>query len=199
MKIERINSLHDERFREIVLKQHGAFLADRKPSAVEIIGARSAKVYCEDPQCIDELIRLFRYFAEHITIFYDRDGKLLRCFEPVKMFEIEIAEIQPSQFYVSADKLSAVKSFVRTGLDVVVPLNLVEGCYIAMDGHTRLRCALDRGETRVLGFIAELNEELLWFVDQARQRGIFGVKDMQVLSAEEYTEKWDRFCDAHFA
>lgn len=199
MKIERINALHDERFREIVLKQHGAFLADGKPCEVEIIDQRSAKIFCEDAQRIDELIRLFRYFAEHITIFYDRDGKLLREFPPVSLFEIEIAEIQPSQFYVSADKMLAVKSFVRTGRDVIVPLNLSDGRYIAMDGHTRLRCALELGEKKALGFIAEPNEELLWFVDQARQRGIFGVKDMQMVSAEEYTEKWERFCDAHFA
>ena len=24
-------------------------------------------------------------------------------------------------------------------------------------------------------------------------------KDLQVISAEEYREKWDRFCDDHFA
>ena len=199
MNIERINALHDPRFRENVLKQHGAFLADGRPCEIEITGERTATVYCEDSACIDELIELFRYFAEHITVFHAPDGTLLREFAPVELFEIEIGEIQPSQFYVNADKLAAVSSFIKTGRDVIVPLNIVDRRYISMDGHTRLRRALDLGEKKVLGFITETNDALLWFVDQAKQRGIDGVKDMEIVSAEEYEAKWMRFCDDHFA
>ena len=199
MEIVRINDLQDGRFREIVLKQHGAFLAGGEPCEVEIVGSREAKVFCKDPGCIDKLIDQFRYFAEHITVFYDPEGKLLKQFPPAELFEVEIAKIQPSQFYVNAEKLAAVAEFIGAGSDVVVPLMDSDGRWIAMDGHTRLRRALDLGETKVLGFRAEPNEELKWFVDQAQMRGIRGVKDLQVISAEEYREKWDRFCDDHFA
>jgi len=45
MDIERINDYSDRRFREIVLWQHGAFLADGRPCEFEITGPDSAAVF----------------------------------------------------------------------------------------------------------------------------------------------------------
>ena len=36
------------------------------------------------------------------------------------------------------------------------------------------------------------------FVAEARRRGIFAPKDMQLVSHREYEEKWYGFCDAYF-
>lgn len=49
MEIRRINNYSDSRFSEKVLKQHGAFEAD--------------------------VIEEFRYYAEHITKFYNESGQ----------------------------------------------------------------------------------------------------------------------------
>lgn len=199
MKIERINHLRDGRFREIVLKQHGAFLADGEPCEVEITGERTATVFCGGSTDIDALIEEFRFFAEHITTFFDADGRLLRQFEPVEMFKVNIDDIQPSQFYISAEKLDTVREFVHTGRDVIVPLNEDGDRYISLDGHTRLYLAAQMGIGQVYGFLAESNDDVRDFAREAQSRGISCLRQMEMLSPEEYEIKWNRFCDGYFA
>lgn len=199
MNIERINDLRDDRFSEAALRQHGAFLADGQPCEVLITGLREAVICCGAETDVDALIDEFRFCAEHITVFYDTDGKLLRKFEDMELFEVELNRIQPSQFYVSEEKLDAVAGFVHTGHDVIVPLNVHGDRYISLDGHTRLHLAARMGIGRVLGFIAQENEDVRWFADEAAKRGVYTPADLTALSAAEYSEKWNRFCDDYFA
>lgn len=199
MKIERIDELHDGRFREAVLKQHGAFLVDGAPCEVEIIGERSAVIRSEGAIDLDALIAEFRFFAEHITEFYDECGALLRRLEPVELFEVDISAIQPSQFYVSEAKLEAVASFVHSGRDVIVPLNADGDRYISVDGHTRLYLAARMGIGQVLGFLTETNEDVQEFAWEAQRRGVCCPADLQLLPPDEYEEKWIGFCKQFFA
>lgn len=199
MKIVRIDDLHDGHFRKAVLKQHGAFLVDGAPCEVEIVGERSAVVRSEGEVDLDELIAEFRFFAEHITEFYDECGALLRRLEPVELFEVDVSAIQPSQFYVSEAKLEAVASFVQSGRDVIVPLNRDGERYISMDGHTRLYLAARMGIERVLGFITETNEDMHEFAREAQRRGVCRPADLQPLPPDEYEEKWIGFCKQFFA
>lgn len=199
MNIERINDLRDERFSKTALLQHGAFLADGQPCEVLITGLREAVIHCGAETDVDALIDEFRFFAEHITVFYDSHGQLLRKYADVELFEVETDRIQPSQFYVSREKLDSVASFVRTGRDVVVPLIPCGDRYISMDGHTRLHLAARMGIGRVLGFIARDNDDIFWFAEAAERRGVFTPAQLTELSAVEYAEKWNRFCDDYFA
>lgn len=199
MDIRRIDDLTDVRFREKVLKQHGAFLVDGVPCEVEITDERTAVVRCENEECLDALIGEFRFFAEHIVEFYSENGELLRRFGPVELFEIGLDEIQPSQFYVNRAKLAAVESFVRGGRDVIVPLIADGDRYISLDGHTRLYLAAQMGIRKVLGFIAKADWDVWDFVREAQQRGVFRPQDLELLAPEEYEEKWNGFCRAYFA
>lgn len=199
MNIERINDLSDHRFSDRVLRQHGAYLADGQPCEVEITGERTAVIRCGADTDIDALIEEFRFYAEHITRFYNGEGGLLRQLDDVELFEVDIDRIQPSQFYVSKEKLDAVASFVHSGRDVIVPLNAHGDRYISMDGHTRLYLAVLLGIERVLGFIAEDNSDVRAFAEEAARRGIGAPRDLTVLSPDEYEEKWIGFCQNYFA
>lgn len=199
MKIERINDLQDARFGKNVLLQHGAFLADSQPCEVEITGERTAVIRCGANADIDALIEEFRFFAEHITQFYDGEGNLIRQMGDIELFELDMDRIQPSQFYVSEEKLTAVASFVRSGQDVIVPLNVYGDRFISMDGHTRLYLAAQMGIKRVQGFITRANDDVRWFAEEAARREIHAPADLAVLSAAEYAEKWNKFCDDYFA
>ncbi len=198
MEVNRIETLQDQRFREEILKQHGAFLADGKPCEVEITGLRSARISCPEDVEIDALIDEFRYYAEHITEFYDESGNLIRSLPPVELFEVELDRIQPSQFYVDTDKLNAVSDFVSAYQDIVVPLNRDGENYISLDGHTRMALAVRMGFDRVLGFITE-DSVAYEFVEEARRRGVRRPQDLAELSHEEYAVKWHKFCDDFFA
>lgn len=120
----------------------------------------------------------------------------------MKTFDLELDQIQPSQFFVDEDKLKAVTSFVKTSADVVIPVAQMENTnqYISQDGHTRMYCAWQKGIRTVKAFLTEEeNDYISYFVKEARNRGIYKISDMQTLSHEEYTEKWHRFCDKYFS
>lgn len=216
MEIERIDSYADARFDSEVLRQHGAFLMDGQyPCAFRIVDERTAVVRL--PACAqtgasrEAVLEEFRFYAEHITRFFDEKGTLLKEYPPVETFDLAIDAIQPSQFYVDREKLEAVSSFVKRPEDVVIPVMRCEPAapaetgpenvcrYISLDGHTRLYCAWQSGMKQVRAFPAEENDYIYDFVKEAQDRGVYKVGGMTVLSHEEYAEKWHRFCEAYFA
>ncbi len=204
MNIERINDYSDTRFGKTVLTQHGAFLADGIPCEFEIIDNHSAKMlyrFSDNTDAAAQLIDEFRFYAGHINRFFDGEGRLIKEFAPAKIFSVPIGNIQPSQFFVDEDKLSAVSSFVNSAEDVVIPLFYDENLkkYVSLDGHTRLVLALERGYIAVNGFLDDTGDYIGDFVGEARKRGIFGVKDIKKLPHSEYEIKWNKFCDNFFA
>ncbi len=203
MEIERIDTYDDDRFDKEVLKQHGAFLVDGQyPCSFRIVDEKTAVAGYHNYEGIEELIEEFRFYAEHITCFLDEQGNLLKEYPRVKTFDLELDQIQPSQFFVDEDKLKEVASFVRGPEDVVIPVTRMENTnqYISQDGHTRMYCACQKGIRTVKAFLAEEeNDYISYFFEEARNRGIYKISDMQVLSHEEYTEKWHRFCDKYFS
>lgn len=197
MDIKRIDSYEDERFSKKVLKQHGAFEVDGLLYEVEITSDYEAIVR-GDSRYIKEITEEFRFYAEHISKFYDDNGKCIADYPKVKIFDISLEKIQPSQFYVDYDKKHAVESFVTDANDIIIPLTELDGRYVSLDGHTRLSVAVDRGYTSVKGFLADGGSWVQMFVREALLRGIQTPYDMQVLSHSEYDLKWNKFCDELF-
>ncbi len=198
MHIERINSYLDPRFSQVVLNQHGAFLVEGAPYAVEITGRDSAVIRGENPDHYAAVIEEFRFFAEHITRFFDEKGVQIATFPPIPLFPVPLDSIQPSQFYVDRDKLNAVGTFIRTSQDIVVPLIPQGEGFISLDGHTRLAAAAALGFREVLGFLTESNSYIFDFVSEAQRRGIFTPYDLQILPHEAYQMEWDAYCDAYW-
>lgn len=59
------------------------------------------------------VIDVFRFYASQISRFYDKDRCIVKEFPPAPVFSILLDQIQPSQFYVDADKVAAVSSFLH--------------------------------------------------------------------------------------
>lgn len=199
MEIQRINEYTDGRFEPEILRQHGAFLVDGRPCSFRILDGHSARVYYHDYTDMEEILDTFRFYTGHISRFYTGDGRLLKEYEDVEVFDLPIGQIQPSQFYVNQEKLQAVGSFIREPEDIVIPVLEQEGRYVSADGHTRLYLAHQRGYDHVRAFLEkDAGEYLPEFVREARDRGVFHVEDMEKLSPEEYEVKWNQFCDEFF-
>lgn len=196
--IQRINRYEDSRFSQKVLRQHGAFLVDGQPYEVEITGRDSAVVRGERPELYSGVIELFRFYAEHITRFYSKEGELFQTFPPVELFSVKLKDIQPSQFYVDEEKLAAVQDFVKSGEDVIIPVTRDGGRFISQDGHTRLAAAVALNAEKVTAFTAQANDYIYGFVQEARKRGVESPYDLKVIPHEEYEVKWNQFCDAFF-
>lgn len=198
IEITRINTYQDDRFSEKVLRQHGAFLVNGKPYEVEIISSTEAVIRGAE-QYRKAVIEEFRFYAEHICKFYDGQGNCLAEYAPVRLFDVSLAKIQPSQFFVDREKKVAVSTFIHCPADIVIPLIEKDGRFISLDGHTRLSVAADKGFTAVKGFLAESDDWVYAFVAEANRRGIHSVFDMTELSHQAYEIQWNQFCDQFFA
>lgn len=197
--IQRVDSYEDPRFSPKALCQHGAFLVDGEPYEVEILGRDSAVIRGARQELYSGVIEVFRFYAGHISRFYDSAGELVQEFAPMELFPVNLDAIQPSQFYVDEEKLAAVRQFVRRAEDVVIPVTPEGGRFISQDGHTRLAAAAELRLDKVYAFIAETNDVLYGFVKEARSRGVFTPRDLSVIPHEEYEVKWNRFCESFFA
>lgn len=195
MKIERINSYSDPRFRTEILCQHGAFIIDGTfPCEVEITGQETAVVRCASPSFYEPVIEEFRYYAEHISYFYDTCGRLLKAYEPKELFWLNPEDIQPSQFFVDEEKIKAIVSFIHSPSDVILPLVQYHDRYLSLDGHTRLYIAKEKGFTRISGFLTDTEEYIYKFAQEAEKREIFTINDVKPLSHKQYQIEWLQCC-----
>ena len=201
MEIERVNTYTDDRFSQDILLEHGAFLVDGyRPCSFKIRDDCSATVYFDDYSNITELVEEFRFYTEHITVFYDHTGAKIAEFPPVQRKTLSIDNIQPSQLYVDSDKVQAISTFISAGRDIIIPVVYDKRIdkYVSLDGHTRLYYAYTQGWDIVRVFESHSDDDI-FFVDEARKRGVFSPKELNLLSHEEYVQKWDKFCEDYFA
>lgn len=198
-KIQRINEYDDIRFPREVLIEHGAFLIDDKyKCSFKITSKNTATVEFDKEINIEEVIDEFRFYAEHITKFYDINNKIIKSFPSINIFKIDIEDIQPSQFYVDKNKVESVSSFITNSNDIIVPLAKINDELVSLDGHTRLHLATKRGYKQVYGFYTLAEDYIRDFVLEAKRRNILTPYDLKVLTHEEYEKKWYAFCNEFF-
>ena len=198
MSIIRINNYDDNRFSQEALNQHGCYTTkDDLPIEIRII-SQSEAIIKGDEVYFDDVIDVFRFNAEHITIFYDEGGQLVKRFKDVKLFKLELDKIQPIQFFVDRDKLEAVKTFINREEDVIIPVTMRDERYVSLDGHTRLYLAYNLGFKQVYAYFSQDFDGFDYFYDEAKNRNIHTAKDLSLLSHDDYIVKWDKFCDDYF-
>lgn len=196
---KRIDDYKNLDINQNICNQHGVFrMNDNTLATVEIISQDSAVVQLENNECLNELIEEFRFYAEHITHFYNKKLELLKEFPHKNLIEIDIFELQPSQFFVNEDKVNAVTSFVNSSKDVVIPIIKKDEMIIVLDGHTRLYAASMKGIKTVFVFDTETDQYIYDFVEEAQRRNIKNVSDLKRLSHEDYEKEWYSYCDNYF-
>ena len=117
--------------------------------------------------------------------------------------ELSLRDLQPSQFYISEEKLASVEAwFDPADLSDFepIPVKELDGVPVMTDGHTRAVAALRAGLTAVPLIWDE--DELDWRMYRAcvmacRSRGISSPWDLldRIVSVEAYAVKWDQWCD----
>ena len=162
------------------------------------IKGREATLCANTGQYIRQAIEEFLFYSSFITSIKDKDGNILTTRTPSQPCLHEISKIQPSQFYINEKKLEACKRWIKRPEDIIIPIVAREDKIISLDGHTRLRAALDFGYASVYIYPDEYDASIFRFVDEAIKRKIYGVSDMELVSDEEYAKKWDKFCDDLF-
>ena len=117
--------------------------------------------------------------------------------------ELNLKDLQPSQFYISEKKLRDIEAWLNPAelsCFEPIPVKLLDGRPVMTDGHTRAVAALRAGLEAVPLVWDE--DELPWDMYRAcvaacREQGIESPRDLmtRIISEEEYREKWDKWCD----
>jgi len=162
------------------------------------INGQAATLFTNSDQYIDQAIDEFLFYSSFIILIKDQNGSILTTRTPNKPYLYEISDIQPSQFYINETKLEICKKWITGPEDIFIPIVIRDGKSISLDGHTRMRAALDLGYTSVYVYPDEFDETIFEFVDEAIRRNIYRITDMEIVSNEDYVLKWDRFCDELF-
>ncbi len=194
MKICRINDYQDGRFRKSVLYQHGAFVIDDSPYEVEIINASEAVISGANSSLYEVLILEFRIYAPHIHRFYSEAMEIIAEYEKLNVVSISLDCIQPSQYYIDTLKLNAVKTFIKKPEDIVIQVMRYGDKYICVDGHTRLYLAATMGAQYVKAIITDEDKAMYFFAEEGNRRNIYTAYDLELISHEEYNEKWLSYC-----
>lgn len=200
MKIIRAGIYDTDVFSQNELN-HGAccfFTEDKKFKYFFEISGREATLFTNTEQYISQAIDEFLFYSGFIISIKDTDGRILATGTPNEPYLYEISKIQPSQFYVNKEKLERCKKWIKSYEDIIVPIVLKGGRSISLDGHTRLRAALDLGYTFVYVYLSDYDKTIFHFVDEAIRRRIYSVADMELVSDEDYKRRWDKFCDDFF-
>jgi hypothetical protein len=198
MDITRIDTYNDERFSRTVLIQHGAYLISDDPYEIEIISPTDAIVRGNDTGVYPELIEYFRFHSPQIYRFFNENGDHIASYPAPEIIDIELDNIQPSQFFIDEEKLDAIRSFINDPEDIIIQVTPWNDRFISLDGHTRLYLAVQKGFQSVKAVISETDDWVWTFVREAEKRAIIRPGDLILLSHEQYEIQWNRYCDKVF-
>lgn len=145
---------------------------------------------------LEQVIEEFHFFNAVVNEF-EYHGKIIKSYEKKFIIRLPIVILQPSQFFISEEKLK----FINDNLleeDIFIPVALIEDEYVVLDGHTRLYSLYENAARMVNCYFDSYSEYIKDFVYFAKEKGILSVKQMEIVSKEEYEILWHGFCDAYF-
>jgi len=181
---------------------HGAccfYTADKSIRYYFEIQGHEAILYAYEQKYINEVIDEFLFYSNFVTCIKHTNGHVLKQRDAIKLEPFAILKIQPSQFYINEQKLINCKSWIKSQEDIRIPVATIDGKVVSLDGHTRLRAALDLGYTHAYIYPDDCGDYTAAFVNEAINRNIFGIFDMAILPNDEYKVRWDKFCDYFLA
>lgn len=118
-----------------------------------------------------------------------------------KVFLMKLKGIQPSQLYISTQKLSNVMQNFPSKLTSIkpIPIKKLDDQIIFVDGHTRAYAAFLHGFPEIPVYWED--EELDWeayeiCVEWCKEEGIHTIQDLKnrVISHQEYEKLWYERC-----
>lgn len=120
-----------------------------------------------------------------------------------KAFTMKIDDMQPSQLFISSEKLSQVmKSLdpVKHGSIEPIPVKKLGSQVVFVDGHTRAFAAFQHGFSEIPVYWEE--DELDWdayeiCVEWCKKEGIHTIADLKgrIVSHKEYEIVWYKRCE----
>lgn len=158
--------------------------------------------------------RLLGYHQLTVQEIFDFNQASRRMFEAIGFYQtvpkekgwayaldlsLPLTKIQPSQFYLSQDKLDKISIDFEAGEMFPLPIKRLDGKIFFTDGHSRAFKAYRAGLLDIPVYFDgdELNWEFYRYCVQACEKmGIFSIADLQnrILSQSDYQIQWLDWC-----
>ncbi len=121
----------------------------------------------------------------------------------VKLEEVELKDLQVSQFYISNAKLEEIKKWFNkddlSNFDAI-PVKIIDDDIVMTDGHTRAVLAIMNDINKVP--LVWESDDLSWdmyqeCVKECKRQNIKSPYDLlsRIVDEDEYKDKWDKWCD----
>lgn len=136
---------------------------------------------------IKDAINEFRKTNMQVSIFYNQDRSFYMAFDKVQTFKLPISILQPSKFFIDKNKLEAIEKHLANER-IYVPVEILDDEYVLLDGHARCRYLLLNDVKMIDVYIGKMTEEIKEYVYIAKENNLFKIKDMEILSHEDYLE-----------
>lgn len=115
---------------------------------------------------------------------------------------VPIEDIQPSQLYVSKEKLKNVSGWLDSEEKLIIPVVEIDGRYVSTDGHTRLvQAYINRYENVYIYMDEDLSPGTYRiFVEWCKSENITKVDKLanNIVNEDEYEIKWIGRCQEYF-
>lgn len=136
---------------------------------------------------IKDAINEFRKYNMQVCIFYNEDRSFYMAFDKVQTFKLPIHILQPSKFFIDREKLDIIEKYLANE-QIFVPVDILDDEYVLLDGHARIRYLIENDVKMVDVYMGHITEEIKEYVYIAKENNLFKVKDMEILSHEDYLE-----------
>lgn len=166
--------------------------------AFEIISDKEAILYMTNPDWIKEVIDEFLFYSGFIAEIRNENGDILYQSRPKKKWIVKLNCIQPSQLYVSEEKFNRLLTWIKKEEDVIIPVTILDGKLVALDGHTRLKVAEYLKFEQVTVYLDEADIYIQDFVDFCRRENKEKIQDLPIVEKEIYQVLWNDFCKNYF-
>lgn len=116
-----------------------------------------------------------------------------------KRFFLPWSQLQPSQLYISREKLQSVASWLNVTLakQITLPVILIQGQYVLSDGHTRAYACWKLGMDGVFVSLDldELDRNIYeTCVHWCKEANITEISNLTMLTQEQYEICWIKRC-----
>ncbi len=118
-----------------------------------------------------------------------------------RIFQIRLDRMQPSQLYISSEKLDQLMASLESKTESIgpIPVKMMGGEVVMMDGHTRALAASLQGLSHVRAYWDEDDLDMEAYgicVEWCKTEGVTSVADLlgRVVSSEDYRRLWLERC-----
>ncbi|MDE6945984.1 MAG: hypothetical protein K2P14_02245 [Anaeroplasmataceae bacterium] len=162
-----------------------------------IINRNEATIISDTSLYYTELIDFFRQDNAFITVFKTKDGSFYKAFDPVFTFKLPLSILQVSTMFLNQNRIQELKPYFNPN-DTVIPVTILDEEYVILDGHHRVYLAYEEGMKMVDVYLDEKSPQIEEFLYLAKEQNMKHIKDLSILSNQEYTDLWIAFKEKFF-